>query len=230
MRLIWLGLFMLISNVAIAQQDVGNVVGNGGTNTGGGTSGLPQGAQGAGGTSDNLSAAFGERTNSNPITGFIGANANAQQGNFVGQNQTTINGPGGINGFGNGGRFGNQGGFQAGGRGGQGAQRQTPRRIRTRLVLPTDFAIEYRTVPRQKLQTTLSSQYRGIDSSQAKSKVMLGASRVFKNAQIEVVANGRTVTLRGQVRSDRERQLAARIAKLEPGVDRVENQLSVIAP
>ena len=238
MRLVWLSLFLLMCTSVVAQTNISDLDNSGGLglpsqNTGGGSggsSGVPQGAEGAGGTNENLATAFGERTTVNETPGFLGANANAQQGNFVGQNQTIANGA-------NGGQFGNRGGFQGGGfqgggRGGQfgqQTQRQAPRRIKTRLVLPKDFAPAFRIVPADTLQSNLSRQYSKIDEAQAKSKVSLGSSRVFQNAEIQVSASGRIVTLRGQVRSDRERKLAERIAKFEPGVDRVENLLTVAA-
>lgn len=241
MRLLWLTLLLLMSSSALAQQnvptvtvDTGNAVTGGNTGGGaansGGSSQVPQGF-GAGGQSDNLDANFGERGTTNETTGFIGGNANALQGGFVGQNQT-VNGNAQNNAFGNRGQFGNLGGFQNGGRAGFGQQlqRQATRRIRTRLVLPADFAAEFRQVAAPKIQSRLTTQFQGINAAQAKSKVALGSSRVFANAKIEVIANDRTVILRGQVGSDRERKLAERIAKLEPGVDRVENQLVVAAP
>jgi hypothetical protein len=46
----------------------------------------------------------------------------------------------------------------------------------------------------------------------------------------EVLIEGRTATLRGVVASDAERILAERLARLEPGVSRVRNELRVEAP
>ena len=228
-------LFAFVCSTAFAQQDAGNVdTGGGGTGnvntggvgnnqaTGGGSSTVPEGF-GSGGVSENLnSAAFGERGTANQGFGFIGDNA--QPGGFFGQERAGNNIA-----TGNRGQFGNAGGFGAGGRGGQQLQRQTPRRIRTRLVLPKDFGVRFRTIPAARLQNTLSSQYRGIGAAvQDRSKVSLLSSRAFAGANIQVTASGRTVTLRGQVGSDRERKLAERIAKFEPGVDQVVNQLSVV--
>lgn len=222
-------LLAFLCSATRAQQDTGNT-GTGGvtagtvTNTGGtgnqaaggGSSARPEGF-GSGGVSENVNnAAFGER--GTVIQGF--GDITRPEGAF-GQIQTG-------NAAGNRGQFGNVGGFGAGGRGGQQVQRNVPRRIRTQLKLPADFAIEYRTIPATKLQNSLSQQYRGIDASQARSKMPLGSSRVFAGAEIEVSASGRIVTLRGQVGSDRERKLAERIARFEPGVDRVVNQLSVV--
>ena len=248
MRYIWIcTAFLFLSSSVFAQLDTGNTntggaadtggnaTGGGPNTTAGGSTSAPQGFQGGGGQSDNIGATeFGERGTANQADGFVGGNRNAQQGNFIGQNQAignTLN-----NAFGNqrGGQFGNTG-FGAGGnnRGGFGSQPQrgvaTQRQIRIRLVLPNDVAAEYRILPATKIQTSLSKQFAGINASQEKSKVRLGSSRVFKGSDIQITADGRTVTLRGQVSSDRERKLAERIAKLEPGVSRVVNQLEILA-
>ena len=243
--LIFLGAVTVVSAQTQQQQDTGGAaqntgnvtgigtgVGSGANNTASGSSQVPEGF-GGGGISENLNNfELGQRGTANQNEGFIGGNANAQQGGFVGQNQAFGNG--GVNGnqFNAGGRFGNLGGFGAGGRAGgfgQQIQRRTIRQIRTRLVLPADVAAEYRVVPPVKLQNSLTKQYRAINATQEKAKAALGSSRVFANSNVTVTANGRTVTLRGQVGSDRERKLAERIALLEPGVDQVVNQLSVVA-
>lgn len=233
MRLIWIATICLIPTIAFGQQqqlgdaqvNTGGATATGGNVGGGAAGGGGQpgaGNQGAGGQSDLLNSAFGERTNLIDTGGFVGGQGGF---GFIGQN------PAGQQG---GGQFGNTGGVQRGGnaggnRGGQQPQRQqTVRQIRTRLVLPADFATEYRVVPAARLQSSLTTQYRKIDEVQGESRLQLGSSRVFQNANISVAASGRTVVLRGQVRSDRERRLAARIASLEPGVDRVDNQLTLL--
>jgi osmotically-inducible protein OsmY len=43
-----------------------------------------------------------------------------------------------------------------------------------------------------------------------------------------VTANGRSVVLTGQVASKRDSQIAEKMAKMEPGVESVVNQLMVI--
>lgn len=224
MRIIWLGLFLLMASSVYAQgQGGGN---NNNANQGGAAAIAGAGGGGTGGRSENLEATFGQRSSVNSSEGFLGSNLNAQAGAFVGQNQAAIAG----------GQFGNLGGVQAGGRGGANAggnrggqqpqQQQQNRQIRVRLVLPNDVAQEYRVIPAAKLQNTLSTQFRQINETQARSKAG-SRSQLFRNSNINVTANGRTVTLRGQVRSNRERRLAERIAKFEPGVDRVQNQLTV---
>lgn len=242
MRLLWLSIFSILfcSSIAVAQQQAGGVD-TGGVNTGvatnntatggggGGSTGFGNSVVGgsggdAGGTSENLNVTFGERTNNNGQQGFLGGNTQQQQGGgFVGQNQAT----GGQ--FGNAGGVGGRGAGGGGGRGGnqQQVQRNVPVQIRTQLVLPADFAKEYRVLAARRLSTKLPQTFRRIDQAQAKSKVEFGSMRVFKGANISVTTSGQTVTLLGQVNSVRERQLAERIAKLEPGVDRVVNQLTV---
>lgn len=234
MRVSWLATcFILIcSTIGLSQQQggatdggTGSVVTGGNTATGGGSTGFGNSVVGgsggeAGGTSENLNVTFGERTNTGQQQAFLGGNGSGTQGGFLGQNQAT----GGQNG-----QFGNTG--RATGRGGggfqQGGQRQASVQILTRLVLPTDFAQEYRVLAASKLKTTLPQQFRKIDAAQARSKVNLGSMRVFKGADIQVTTSEGTVTLLGQVASAREKQLAERIVRLEPGVDRVVNQLTV---
>ena len=55
----------------------------------------------------------------------------------------------------------------------------------------------------------------------------LGHSWFFDPHTITVAINGGAVTLRGTVRSDRERKMAAAAAWAEPGVTDVANELVV---
>ena len=192
----------------------GSTFGGGGNIAGGGE---------VGGTSDNVSATFGE-TDNDQNRGFIGQNLNSQQGQFLGGNQALQQQAGGGQ-FGNAGGFGNQGRGQQFGRG-QGLQPQrarTTRVIRTKITVAFDFP----NVPEATLRNNLETQFQSINRAQERSRVALGLSRVFRDANISVSASGRTVTLRGTVGSEREKDLAARIAKLEPGVDEVKNELGV---
>lgn len=223
---------------ATGGQTVGGIgsggAGGGGAGGGAGGAGIGQGQGGfgggfgAGGTDE-----FG--TSLGTDAGFVGQNLNAQQGAFIGANQAANGqgqqGPGGQFGNAGGGR-GGAGGFGAGrgqGQGQQPQQRNPPRNIRIKITLSPEFAAAYRVVSPQKLKSRLTRQYQRIDSIQKEANADFGLSRVFRNANVSVTANGRSVTLRGQVASEREKSLAARIARLEPGVDRVENQL-VVAP
>ena len=45
--------------------------------------------------------------------------------------------------------------------------------------------------------------------------------------EIEVVVSGPTATLRGEVASESDRRLAALLATFEPGIDHVQNDLTV---
>jgi osmotically-inducible protein OsmY len=47
---------------------------------------------------------------------------------------------------------------------------------------------------------------------------------------VEVSLDGQTVVLRGSVASDRDRDLAERLARLEPGISSVRNELLVDPP
>ncbi len=47
---------------------------------------------------------------------------------------------------------------------------------------------------------------------------------------VTVLTRGRTVILRGTVASDHDRDLAGQLARLEPAVDQVENELIVGQP
>ncbi|NMC20195.1 MAG: BON domain-containing protein [Thermogutta sp.] len=55
------------------------------------------------------------------------------------------------------------------------------------------------------------------------------ASRI-PGATVEISVQGRTAVLQGTVPSDRERLVAERLALLEPGIERVENRLTVAPP
>ena len=211
----------------------GGAANNGGGQIGGvgqNQTGIGQGGGGfGGGFGAGGAEEFGQSLGTN--TGFVGQNQNTQQGAFVGGNQA-----GGQVGGGQFGNAGGAGGRGVGGRGvgggrqgqaGQPQQRSQQRNIRIKLRIDPEFARAYRVVPPAKLQSRLANQYRRIDQIQADTDADLGLSRVFKNANVSVVARGRTVTLSGQVATERERSLAARIASLESGVDRVINQITV---
>ena len=56
--------------------------------------------------------------------------------------------------------------------------------------------------------------------------IVSGASRLPSRDRIQVVTDGDTIVLRGQVRDDRERRLAERLIRLSPGVRVVRNELT----
>lgn len=203
--------------------------GGGGGNAGGGQ-GFGQGGGGfGGGIGAGGAEEFGTSLGTN--SGFVGGNRAAEQGTFIGGNQTA-----GQNG---GGQFGNAGGARATGRGGgvggtrgqgqQPQQRNAVRNIRTKIRLDPEFAADVQKLRANQVPTRLNQTFRRIDSVQRESQIVAGMSRVFRNANVSTNLSGGTLTLRGQVGSERERSLAARIAMLEPGVTRVQNLL-LVAP
>lgn len=169
---------------------------------------------------------FLNRTNSQ--TGFLGgAGANANGGNT---NRTTTN-------------FGNAGGFTAGGggrggaggvggRGGQPQQQRSTRVIRTRITIPRDFGRV--TIEPNKVQSRLNGQYRRVSRLTRQSSRRSTATNVspvntngLRGSNVVATPNGRSVTLTGRVASERDRVIAEKIAKMEPGVDSVVNQIIV---
>lgn len=56
---------------------------------------------------------------------------------------------------------------------------------------------------------------------------VMKSQAIQAESPVQVVIRGRTAILRGSVASDRARDLAARLVLLEPGVDDVDNQLTV---
>lgn len=67
--------------------------------------------------------------------------------------------------------------------------------------------------------------------------VAVAAAKSFTSAvsrmpgtAVEITVQGRTAVLQGTVPSDRERLLAERLALLEPGIERVENRLTIAEP
>ncbi len=64
----------------------------------------------------------------------------------------------------------------------------------------------------------------------AAAKSFTSAASRMQGAAVEISVQGRTAVLQGTVPSDRERLLAERLALLEPGIERVENRLTVAAP
>jgi len=64
----------------------------------------------------------------------------------------------------------------------------------------------------------------------AAAKSFTSAASRMPGAAVEISVQGRTAVLQGTVPSDRERLLAERLALLEPGIEQVENRLTVAAP
>ena len=60
-------------------------------------------------------------------------------------------------------------------------------------------------------------------------EVKFAERRSFSRADVDVTANDRTVTLTGKVDSEQQKQRAERLAERTPGVEEVNNQLTVDA-
>jgi len=192
-----------------------------GTIGGGGTSGT--GLDAVGGAQGGANAAgLGDRQTALQTTGFLNQNTQAGGGGFLGnQNSNTAGAQGG-------GQFGNAG--ARGGQQGRGNQRQQQRRtrvIRTRISVPSDFASPV--ILGTQIQSNLTGQFRRASNFESIARVKLGATRPMTGANITVIPNGRTVVLQGQVATERDRTLAERMARFEPGVDRVVNELTVVS-
>lgn len=152
-------------------------------------------------------------------TGFLGANTN---GSFIGRN--TQGQTGNLQNFGNQNRGGNnRGGGQnqnqnllnllgggMGGMGNQGGQTSTRPVIRPRQKVAFDFP---QPSP-DKIQTTVQTQLTGISRRFPQ----------FQNVQLTPGEAGEVV-LTGSVPSARDARLAANLARLEPGVRSIRNEL-----
>lgn len=186
---------------------------SGGSRAGGGAGGQGVDAD-AGSLSGNERFVRGNRQEGQ----FVGADTGDLE-NFVGVS-TGASGQGGQGGLGGqrgGGQgalaalFGGQGINQnnAGGRGATGGQGtiRTSRRVA--------FSIPRRATAR--VSVDLSTRLRSLPGTTSASP-------------IAVAVEGRTVVLRGLVATDHDRVLAERVARLEPGVSRVVNELEVAPP
>lgn len=178
--------------------------------TGGGTGGNTTVA-GAPGT-----AQLGQLSNNAVQGGFVGRNDNA--GRFVG-NTNAAQQTGGTNRNLGGGRGGGgRGGAGGGGRGGQnngfgGGGVQRP------LIRPVHrIAFNFSPSTRATISTNLQSQFRRITRTNS----LRGMAGVNVN-----IGNQNRVTITGLVGSESDKKLAAALARLEPGVRGVINQLVV---
>lgn len=225
--------------ITFASFAFGQGVQNGG-NAGGGLGGAQGGLQGFGGV--------GQQGGGGPagsISGILSDNSDIEGTGFLGRNANStgfLSGAGTATGGRNaaaGGQFGNAGGFGAGGfgggaggfgnnnRGGQqpGGARST-RVVRTRITIPRDFGRVV--IPASRIRSRLNTEYRRVSQLKntlgAKSSV---ATSGLRGSSITATPNGESVTLSGTVRSERDRIIAEKMAKMEPGVRSVVNQLVV---
>jgi|GEM_PF-2873129 len=237
-------LVLLLSAFATGQ---GVNTGGGGINTGGnfGGGGLGGaggggggGLNGFGGVGQNGGRGGGGATGS--ISGLFNDNSDIQGTGFLGRNANT---GGFLTGAGTGaaqnGQFGNAGGFGGRGAGGGGAAgrgggqqqqgQQSTRVVRTRITIPRDFGRVI--VPPSRIRSNLNLEYRRV----SRLKRVLGGdqSRVttggLRGSSVTATPSGESVILSGSVASERDRIIAEKMAKMEPGVRSVINQL-VVSP
>jgi hypothetical protein len=185
------------------------------TGTGTGTGGTGTGTGGTGGTNTGAGAVQQQD--------FTGEQIQIDTEVLADTRRTSINAPStgtnqAQNPFGGG-----AGGLQAllGGGGLQGfgqnfgVQQQSTQRI-VRAPFRVDFEIPAELVPTQQQVATRASG-------------RFGRLPKFSNDAIQVVANDDgMITLVGTVKSEKEKQLAARQLRLEPGVKKIDNQLQVV--
>jgi hypothetical protein len=194
----------------------GTGLGGAGGFGGGGLGGGLGGQAGMGGSQLNLdlgalSATVGQG-------GFIGRSDNA--GRFVGNANT---GQQSIQGTNAGGQFGGRGqqfgGGQFGGRNTTGGfnQRGGFNQQSRRTIRPQHrIAFDYSQPETGSVQTSLNAQFQRFQTSRPE----------LQGVQIGL-GDGREVVLRGQVRSEEDKKLAAQLARMEPGVRTVRNELTV---
>ena len=202
----------------------------GGSGSGGsgamGQSGMSQGGAGQGGLAGATGqGAFGQ-TNPNGVGGqarrsgsFVGANTGQQaQRNFVGasqannQNGTGQNGQGNFNSFGGGG----MGGFG----------RALLQNALSQNRSGASSAPQIRTTLR--LGSELTAAVPPVNTAIAEHLVALPALHWTARPSVEM--QGRTAVLRGAVATEHDRDLAARVVRLEATVDHVQNLLEVAGP
>lgn len=159
-----------------------------------------------------------------PQGGFVGNNDNAgrfvgsaQAGRqqIVGQNRNGQMNRGNRNGGNNRGQQNNNQNFMQQQMGGNPAQQQ--RQVRPQLRL----GFEYNPPAAATLDATLSTRFE---------KLTERLNTRGKFGDVRVTAEGQAVTLRGQVASENDRRLAGIMARMEPGVSSVQNELTVQAP
>lgn len=155
---------------------------------------------------------FGSVGNSIGQGGFVGRSDNA--GRFVGQGQAGQQAGLGARGLGQlGGRGGGQNGNgnQNNNFGGNNAN-QSPRRVRPQLKV----AFNTRPVPTTAIATSLQQRFSGETLT----------AGTLRGVQFQMSDEG-VVTLSGSVASQDAKSLAAAMVRLEPGVRKVVNELSV---
>jgi hypothetical protein len=179
-----------------------------------GTMGGGSGMTGMGGMQMPMTAAQ-QLSQGTQAGGFVGATAQQMQRNFVGVSQAlqaggatgAFNPQGGMSSMGASG--GGQAGMQQRPGGGAQAGRNQPA-IRCSLAVGFD-------VPDSR-PAAVNTDLAGLLSR---------AVAVRARTPIQVLLEGRTAVLRGEVATEHGRELAARLARLEGGIDRVQNEIVV---
>lgn len=219
------------NGVATSASSLGIGSGTFGTSATTGGTGSAVGANGGGVGSNGLGSIFG--VNGSGISGAAQGGANAaQMGNgtgFIGANNSANNFIGGAGQAQQGGArqtgAQNRGGNARGGNngaqnllnllggmgGGAGGQTSTAPVIRPRQKVAFDFPAP----PAERLQTAVTRQVSFVSKTRPQ----------FKDIQVTAGAAGEIV-LTGSVASERDSRLAAKLARLEPGVRNVRNELT----
>ena len=187
-----------------------------GQSTGLNTSGLSQTTTTTG---PQIATELGELSATIGQGGFVGRSDTA--GRFVGNvmaGQQTLQGTN-VGGQFGGGQFGGRGQFSGGqfGQGGQGFNQQGFNQQSRRVVRPQlRLAFEFSQPAATEVQTSLSTQFQRLESSRPE----------LDNVQIQF-GTDRVAVLRGEVASENDKKLAAMVARMEPGVRTVRNELTV---
>ncbi|MCA9067693.1 MAG: BON domain-containing protein [Planctomycetaceae bacterium] len=151
--------------------------------------------------------------------GFVGGSDTA--GRFIGSQQAgqqsiqaTATGATGRGGQFGGGQFGNRSSSfnQQGGFNNRQSGSQSRRVVRPRLQI----AFDHTPRPVATVQTNLNTGFDRLRTSRTE----------LRNVQVQVGSN-REVVLRGRVGSENDKKLAAMLARLEPGVRTVKNELTI---
>ncbi|MEP0345541.1 BON domain-containing protein [Rhodopirellula bahusiensis] len=149
----------------------------------------------------------------------VGASAVSQAGGGAGGGGAG----GGLGGFGGGGGLGAAFGSLFGGNAGRGKTSTPP--IRTRLR----SAVEVAPLDPVRVQQSASSRLRGTSNLTTINGNLPGRmnSQPTRYDGVNVQVQDRTATLSGSVRNESDRRMTELLMRLEPGVSRIDNRLSV---
>ncbi len=201
-----------------------NSGGLGGTGGLGGNSGLNAGAGAAGQsglTGPQISTQLGALSATIGQGGFIGQADNA--GRFIGnQNagQQSIQGTSMSGGQFGGSQFGSRGQQGQNGQGQNGFNQQGNFNQQSRRTIRPQqrIAFDYPQRAQAEIQTDLSGQFQRLQTTRPE----------LEGVEVQLAANNQVI-LRGQVRTEEDKKLAAMLARMEPGVRSVKNELTIEA-